>query len=252
MEAAIEAGHIGMTFFKEADTDVWYKSGNSPVSEADTAIDRFLKERLLDQFPDHGWLSEETEDDLIRLDAERVFIIDPIDGTRGFLAGRPEWCVSIAIVENNRPVEGILHCPALAKTIHATRGAGLKVSGGASSAAQSRSRPVVTGSRKLIETIRDLPGQPFDVSEFIPSLAYRLSLVATGEIDSAFAWPGASEWDVAAADIILEEAGCCLVNKTGEPIRYNRRNTSLPSLIATSRESSDKILSLANSHGILH
>ncbi|MEM9330124.1 MAG: 3'(2'),5'-bisphosphate nucleotidase CysQ [Pseudomonadota bacterium] len=253
VKAAVEAGQIGMSFFEKASTNVWYKSGNSPVSQADQEIDTFLRHFLLDTCPDHGWLSEETEDDAVRLENKRVFIVDPIDGTRGFIAGKKEWCISIAIVEDGRPIEGILHCPALGKTIYAAKNKGIAVDGAFEEKSDlQRARPLVTGSSKLIESIRNIPGMPMDTTAFIPSLAYRLSLVATGQLDAAFARPGASEWDIAAADIILEEARCILSDKNGQKLRYNRREVSSPALIATTVSRQTEILGLANSSGILH
>ena len=244
-----------MSYFQNDATDIWYKNGNSPVSQADQEIDRFLRQHLLRQKPDHGWLSEETEDDQSRLDSDKLFIVDPIDGTRGFIKGQSEWCISIAVVENGKPVEGVLHCPALDRIIYASSGEGIFVNGqkfGAGAENRKRDRPLVTGSRKLIETINGLPDQPMDVTSFIPSLAYRLSLVATGELDGAFARPGASEWDIAAADIILQEAGCCLSDKSGRLLDYNKPEVRSPSLIAASLNRKQEILALANSTGILH
>ncbi|MEM9277030.1 MAG: 3'(2'),5'-bisphosphate nucleotidase CysQ [Pseudomonadota bacterium] len=252
VSAAVKAGEIGMSYFQKDTNNIWYKSGNSPVSQADKEIDEFLRQRLLGNRPDHGWLSEETEDTPKRLDNNRLFIVDPIDGTRGFIAGKKEWCISIAVVENDRPIEGVLHCPALGKTIHAFKGQGVTVDGSHSGSPKiQRQRPLVTGSKKLIEVIRDIPGTPMDTTDFIPSLAYRLSLVATGELDAAFARQGASEWDIAAADIILEEAGCVLSDKNGTQIRYNRKNVASPALVASSADRQKEILGLANSSGIL-
>ncbi|MEM7215622.1 MAG: 3'(2'),5'-bisphosphate nucleotidase CysQ [Pseudomonadota bacterium] len=250
--AALEAGDIGMRYFRDSATDVWYKSGNSPVSQADREIDSHLKYSLMNKTSGYGWLSEETEDNRERLECNRLFIVDPIDGTRGFIAGKKEWCISIAIVENGRPVEGVLHCPALDKTVYAKKGGGLFVEGEKTvQENNNRVRPLVTGSKKLIETIRNIPGKPMNTLDFIPSLAYRLSLVATGTLDAAFARQGASEWDIAAADIILEEAGCILTDKRGKNIRYNRKNVASPALVATSIEKQTEILGLANSSGIL-
>ncbi|MEM7069215.1 MAG: 3'(2'),5'-bisphosphate nucleotidase CysQ [Pseudomonadota bacterium] len=251
--AALEAGKIGMNYFRKDTTDIWYKSGNSPVSQADREIDLYLKEHLSVARPDFAWLSEESEDNTARLDAQRLFVVDPIDGTRGFINGSDQWCISIAIVEDGSPVEGVLHAPALGKTIYARKGFGAYLDGREITRELSnRACPLVTGSKKLIETIENLPGKPMDAEPFIPSLAYRLGLVATGDLDGAFARGGASEWDIAAADIILRESGCNLTNQYGHEIRYNRENVTSPPLVAAPIETHDKILGLANSTGILH
>ena len=228
------------------------KNGSSPVSEADRAIDLFLLETFAKERPDYGWLSEETDDNEVRLSRNRVVVADPIDGTRGFIDGRTEWCVSIAIVENHRPIEAILHCPALNRTFSASKGQGLKISGETQSRPANRTLPLVTGSKKLIETIRALPGNPTDVLDFIPSLAYRLAMVSSGELDAAFARGGASEWDVAAADLILEEAGCKLTTIGQKPLLYNQDNVRMPALIAAADEKYQEILTLAKEAGFLH
>ncbi|MEO0328935.1 MAG: inositol monophosphatase family protein [Pseudomonadota bacterium] len=175
-----------------------------------------------------------------------------MDGTRGFLEGRKEWCISLAVIENNRPVEAVLHCPPLERTFYAKLGQGVKFSALVEPKKRTPGKPLATGSKKLIETMAQLPGQPFDVAPFIPSLAYRLAMVATGELDAAFAKPGASEWDVAAADLILREAKCQLTTNDGDAIRYNQRSVTLPSLLAASNNNHDTIMSLANSSRIIH
>ena len=248
---ARDAGDIAMRYFR-TDNEVWYKNGTSPVSLADRDVNRFLFEKITRQFPEYGWLSEESEDDHERLNRETVVIVDPIDGTRGFIAGKSEWCISIAIVKDKRPNHAVLHCPALNQTFAASRGSGLILSNIEMGQSAHTRKPLVTGSSKLIDVINDLPGKPFATYQFIPSLAYRMALVAIGKLDGAFARPGASEWDVAAADLILEEGGGKLSDKQDNVIRYNRPKLHLPSLIAGTKAQHSTILSLANSHGILH
>ena len=221
-QAAIVAAEISMRYF-QTNPEVWYKSGNSPVSEADQRVDTFLRETFEKFRPGYGWLSEETDDDPARLDKQRVAVVDPIDGTRGFIDGRPEWCISIAIVEAGRPVEAVLFCPALERLFQATEGGGATENGAAISTGQMRLLPKLTGSKKLIQTIRENMSDTFEVTDFVPSLAYRIALVATGELDGAFARPGASEWDLAAADLILTEAGGKITNIAGETLAYNRQ-----------------------------
>ena len=251
LETALKAGEIGLKYFK-SENEVWYKQGNSPVSQADKEIDDFLRTRFARERPDYGWLSEETEDNTDRLKCERVIIADPIDGTRGFINGQNEWCISIAIVENGRPIEAILHCPALERSFLASKGNGFEIIGEPFSGDKQFKKPCVTGSKKLIETIQNLPDTPFDVIDFIPSLAYRLALVAAKQLDGAFARGGASEWDIAAADLILEESGCRLTTINQEPIRYNRRKVHVPALLATHNNRYEEIFALAKRAGFLH
>lgn len=250
LELAKKAGVIGLKYFK-SQNEVRYKSGNSPVSEADDAIDNFLRESFASERPDYGWLSEETEDNSTRLAKSTVVIADPIDGTRGFIQGRDEWCISIAIVEGERPIEAILHCPAANRTFIASKGKGFSLIGKPAQPHTLTKRPYVTGSKKLIELMGELEGRPFDFMPFVPSLAYRIALIAIGELDGAFARPGASEWDIVAADLILEEAGGKITDKDGKQIIYNQEKVTLPALIAGSDIKHDDILSLAKENGII-
>ncbi|KGF68551.1 inositol monophosphatase, partial [Hoeflea sp. BAL378] len=124
LDASRLAADIAMAHFRQ-DPEVWYKNdGRSPVSEADIAIDRMLHQVLLSARPDYGWLSEEREDSDARILHRRVFIIDPIDGTRAYVSGRPDWCVSIGLVEDGRPVAGVLAAPARGEVWHARAGGG--------------------------------------------------------------------------------------------------------------------------------
>ena len=247
---AEKSGEIALGYFKQQNA-VRYKFGDSPVSEADDAIDDFLRESFAKARPNYGWLSEETEDNTQRLDKSRVVIADPIDGTRGFINGSDQWCISIAIVEDGKPVEAILNCPAAERMFIASHGAGLELQGRQPDTKAPSSKPLVTGSKKLIKEMEELGDRPFDLMQFVPSLAYRIALVAIGELDGAFARPGASEWDIAAADLILSESGGTITDKHGDRLCYNQKRTTMPALIAGSRHQHANILSLANASGII-
>lgn len=249
-DAAEQAGRIAMSYFG-ARNEVWHKKGNSPVSEADYAVDAHLKSTLMAARPDYGWLSEETDDTAERLGRDRLFVVDPIDGTRGFLDGRKEWCVSVGLVENHQPVAGVLVCPALDRHFHALSGQGAYVN-------DTRLEPLagdgirsVTGSRKLNEALL-ASGRDLDVAEFIPSLAYRIAMVANGELDGALARPGAHDWDLAAAHALLNEAGGMLTDLHGAPRRYNTPDTRSGSLLASGKRAHPALMELANSGGFLH
>ncbi len=249
--AARAAGEISLTFFK-SDNKIWYKNGSSPVSEADHCVDNYLHELFNELRPSYGWLSEETEDNHERLDKQKVLVVDPIDGTRGFLDGRPEWCISIAIVEAERPVNAVLYCPAMDRLFQASAGNGAMENGNLLETRCMNNPPKATGSKKLISRMREKGHDLFEISEFVPSLAYRIALVATGEIDAAFAHGGASEWDLAAVDLILAEAGGKLSDNKGIQLRYNQPSVGMPSLLAASQDHHEAILSLAKKHRILH
>lgn len=247
---ALEAGEIGLKYFK-SDNEVWYKNGSSPVSEADKEIDAFLRNSFAKERPQYGWLSEETEDNTARLQCGTVVIADPIDGTRGFIAGRDEWCISVAIVSAGYPTHAVLHCPALERTFSASKGGGLNIEVSSAVKRTSSKFPTVTGSKKIIELLENADDGSYDVMPFIPSLAYRLALVSTGELDGAFARGGASEWDVAAADLILQEAGCRLTTPNGDMLSYNRKNVTVPALVAASTSHYETIFELAKRAAIL-
>jgi len=221
-----------MGFFR-GDLDVWLKAGASPVSEADMAVDAFLKRTLIAARPDYGWLSEETEDERDEKPRARTFVVDPIDGTRAFIEGRDVWCVSIAIVEDGRPVAGVLDCPAKGEVIAATRGGGAAQNGRKILVRPLGRSVEIAGSKtflsQLPEPFGEVRGHPH-----VPSLAYRLAMVARGDIDGTFVKPNSHDWDLAAADLILAEAGGRVVRADGSHLRYATGNPRHGALAAAS------------------
>lgn len=251
VDVAGQAGEIAMRYFGGHNPS-WTKSSNSPVSKADMETDRFLREQLMAERPGYGWLSEETDDDQDRLSRERIFVVDPIDGTRGFLDGDPNWCVSAAIVEAGRPQIAVLVCPALGRTLSARAGAGAYLNGERLNPQPTNEVRTVTASKRLNGLLADRYGDRFGIHPFIPSLAYRIALIATGEIDGAFAHSGSHEWDLAAADLILSEAGGMLTNADGGRLAYNAPKIRMPSLVAGGRDGHPLLLTLAREGGFLH
>ena len=247
----VEAGEIALSYFQSTN-EVWMKHGHSPVSQADHAVNDFLHRTLVQARPDYGWLSEETEDNVGRIGAQRTFVVDPIDGTRGFLAGRLEWCVSVAVVENHRPVVGVLRAPKLEQTYSAVRGGPAERNGRLIRAAEPAQIQSVAGSKKLNQLMRETFGPEISVGEYIPSLAMRVAYVASGELDLAVARSGAHDWDLAAADLILAQAGGVLVDQHGQNLFYNQHNLRAPALLASSRTNENQARKLAKSGGILH
>jgi len=248
--AGAEAARIALTYFRR-EPQVWLKDGGSPVSEADIAVDTRLASILRAARPDYGWLSEETGDDAERLDRARVFVIDPIDGTRGFLEGSTEWTVSLAVVENGRPVAAVLVGPALSVTYSAVRGAGAFRDGKRlqASATTDIGGARFASPRRYARAIERETGIPTP-SRFVSSLAHRIALVAAGEIDVAIARPDARDWDLAAADLLVQEAGARLTDMNGGDLRYNRAETAHPTLIATTPELFGQVADLVRTiHG---
>jgi myo-inositol-1(or 4)-monophosphatase len=234
--AAREAGAAALAWFrpgKRTSAAVHTKAGGSPVTEADLAADAFLRRRLGEAFPDAGWLSEETADDGARLERRAVVIVDPIDGTRAFVDGDPRWTVCAALVVDGRPLAGVVHAPALGETYLAARGAGASKNGApVAAAAGQRERHRAAGPKHLLAAMAARLGAPVDVAPFVPSLAYRLCLAAEGALDFAVAGSNSHDWDVAAADLVLAEAGAKLVAAEGEALRYNRPRVVHPALLA--------------------
>ncbi len=231
-EAARAAGAVALGYFRQS-PEVWWKNKDrSPVSAADFAANECLADILRSARPGYGWLSEETEDSRDRLDCETVFVIDPIDGTRAFIGGEETWCVSVAVVHGGRPVAGVLNAPALEEEYVALAGgAALKNGVPMSVASWHQGDPMRLAvpedmlakfpaeRRELITRIRH-----------VPSLAYRLAMVADGRIDGTLVKRNSHDWDLAAADLILECAGGRLTDLDGAPLGYNRPDVGHPVL----------------------
>lgn len=234
-EAAREAGAIAMRYFCRS-PQVWMKGGTSPVSEADYAADKFLRETLLARRPDYGWLSEETADDPARLAARRTFVVDPIDGTRGFLEGGRTWCVSVAVVEKGRPLAGVLECPANGETYWATPGGGAFRNGGRIGVRRPGPSMEIAGPKPLMDLVPAKWRERLRRVAYIPSLAYRLAMIAGGTLDATFVKPDAHDWDIAAADLILREAGGDLLDQRGDAPTYGGERIRHGALAAGSGE----------------
>ena len=211
-DAAREAGAIAMRYFGKS-PEVWMKGGTSPVSEADYAVDRYLRETLLAARPGHGWLSEEAADDPARLSARRTFVVDPIDGTRAFLEGRSTWCVSVALVENGRSIAGVLECPAKQETYWALPGQGAFRNGERIRVRAPAPTVDVAGPKALLDLVPASWQRRMARAAYVPSLAYRLAMIAGGRLDGTFVKPNAHDWDIAAAALILDEAGGALLDR---------------------------------------
>lgn len=227
-----DAGAVALKYFRGI-LKSWTKGGgDSPVSEADIAVNDLLRERL--PRPGDGWLSEESENDPARLHARRVWIVDPIDGTRAYIAGREDWSVSVALVESGRPVLASIFAPATGEMFMAAAGEGATRNGGAiaASGAHGWAGARLAGPKRLMDRIAASHPQLVAVPR-IHSLALRIARVATGEIDAAVAGGSGSDWDLAAADLLVHEAGGLLTDLAGRPLVYNRAVPVHAELVAT-------------------
>jgi myo-inositol-1(or 4)-monophosphatase len=216
--AALEAGALALAL-REDRLKIWAKAGGSPVTDADLKVDRLLKERLMGARPDYGWLSEETVDDRSRLSQKRVFVVDPIDGTVAYMKQRPWFSVSIAVVQDGRPIAGVVHAPAVVETYEATADGPALVNGVAiqASATCALEGCSVLGDKRTLAA----PAWPEMLVETRNSVAYRLCLVAAGAFDAAVALSSKCDWDLAAADLIAARAGALVTDAQGQPFRYN-------------------------------
>ncbi|ODT76672.1 3'(2'),5'-bisphosphate nucleotidase CysQ [Devosia sp.] len=231
--AAVAAGILACGFFRR-DVRSWQKDNASPVSEADIVVDNYLAQTLLAARSDYGWLSEETADNARRLDCERVFIIDPIDGTRGFLRGEDSWTLSLAVVENGVPVAGVVYAPARDELYEAEKGGGARLNGKPLRRSRRAGAAPLIPAPGAVHQEMQAAGLHYTRGPAYPSLAYRLVQVATGRLDAAVARRGSQDWDIAAAALILDEAGIGFADVcTGFP-RFNRAEVRHGALAALS------------------
>ena len=244
--AVVRGGEIALKYFNNQ-PKVSYKENNSPVSEADLAVNQELNEILRMARPDYGWLSEETEDTKERMTCNSLFVIDPIDGTKEFIKGTDIWTICVAIVTNGRPKYAAIYNPVRQELFSAEAGQGAWL-----------------GSRKL--DLGPLPKQSerrisapkkvrkheywqkmgFTINDYIGSLAYRLALVGAGQVDALIIRQSAHDWDIAAAELIIEEAGGLLTDIDGTPIQYNQAETKHPPLVAAHKKLHEEIRIGAN------
>ena len=231
--SAVAAGIIASSFFRR-DVKSWTKDNASPVSEADILVDRYLASSLLQARPDYGWLSEETADNPSRLDCDRVFVVDPIDGTRGFLRGEDSWTVALAVVEHGIPVAGVVYAPARDEMYEAVRGEGARLNGRPISRSRRAGAAPLIPAPGAVHQEMQAAGLHYTRGPAYPSLAYRLVQVATGKLDGAVARRGSQDWDIAAAALILDESGIDFADVcTGFP-QFNRRDVRHGALAALS------------------
>jgi myo-inositol-1(or 4)-monophosphatase len=235
-QASREAGDLALTYFRRQ-IEVKRKPDGSEVSEADLAVDTALKLDLIGKRPGYGWLSEETLDDPERLGRRLVWMVDPIDGTNAFLRHVPEWTVSAALVEDGQPVIGVVFNPATREFFHAMRGRGAFLNDQpieASAISTLDGARLIASGGLFKKKIWKEPW-PEVKTRWVNSVAYRLALVACGQADATISLSAKCEWDLAAAAIIVEEAGGVITDHHGEAHLYNRASPRFPSLVASGK-----------------
>lgn len=221
-EVAFEAGRLSLQWL-ERGAKVWEKSPNNPVTEADIAVNNLIRARLNSARPDYGWLSEESRDNPANRVQERTFVVDPIDGTKAFVKGEPGFCVSIARLQGDEPVVGVLFNPLTNEIFSASRGGGAQLNG---EPIQVTETGDLSGCRMIgqPDVFRNSTGlwPAMTLIEPIPNaVAYRIALAAAGRWDAAVALNNKNDWDLAAAVLIFQEAGGVATDRYGAPFAFN-------------------------------
>jgi myo-inositol-1(or 4)-monophosphatase len=245
IKAARAAGDVVMKSFRTVQ-EVRYKSPDQPLTDADLAADALLMEMLRNDRPDYGWLSEETADTPDRLRYERVWLVDPIDGTQSFVAGRPEFVVSVGLAERGEAVVGVVLNPATNELFTATRGGGAYKEDVQLRITRTERRPVMAASRGDIQNgFFDSYSEEYDL---LPSgsSAYKLTKVASGAADVFISVGPKSEWDLCAAGLIVEEAGGLVSDVKGVPLQYNRPNPHINGVVAARADIHSEIIERVN------
>ncbi len=234
-KAARQAGEIIMGFY-QSNYRVEEKGKGNPVTTADLEANRQIRKIILGHFPGDGWLSEEDKDNHERLDASRVWVVDPIDGTKEFIAGVPQFAVSVGLVIEGQPRLGVVYNPAEERLYRAVRAGGATLNG----------RPIRVSSRTELQSARLLVSRSEPKKKFqsfaaicrlepIGSIAYRLAQVAGGEGDGTLTFRSLHEWDVCAGVLIVQEAGGVVVDGRGKPLVFNRPETKYHGIVAANQ-----------------
>lgn len=237
---AIEAGALAMRFKQDKrETRNWEKTGGSPVTEADIAVNELCAARLGEARPDYGWLSEETADVPARRQKQRCWVVDPIDGTRAYMRDDPHWCVGLAIVEDGRAVAGVLYAPELGALYEARDGGGAYLNGEMISVSDCLAEEgcrLITHQGMVSHKSWPTPWPRVILAKPSPNATLlRLAFVADGTWDAAIALSHKSDWDLAAGAILVQEAGGVSSTHKGEPFAFNRHAPVQRSLIAAGK-----------------
>ena len=236
--AAQFAGDLALRMMKAGEAAHWHKEPGSPVTEADLAVNRYIANTLRKARPEYGWLSEETSDFRAQRSARRVWVVDPIDGTRAFIHPEdPHWCVAIALVEEGQTVAGVLYAPELEMLFEASRGGGAYLNGKRMSVSTCTDMPgcrIITNTGMLSHPAWPEPWPEMMVADPKPNATLlRLAFVAAGMHDSVLALVRKSDWDIAAGALLVEEAGGLATTHLGEPFLFNRIEPAQRSILAS-------------------
>ncbi len=242
---AVRAAGKEILALRASDLDITRKANNDIVTRADLAANDILRKQLAEPYPEYGWLSEESVDDAQRLRCRRTWIVDPVDGTKEFAAGIPEYAVSVALVEDGVPILGAVFNPVTDELFHAAKGHGAWLG-------ETRIHCRSQAGDKLLLLASRSECQRGEWDEFqrshdvviIGSIAYKLGLVAAGKADATFSLGPKSEWDIAAGLLLVKEAGGVVTNQRREEFVFNRENVLVDGIVASSELASERVFKL--------
>lgn len=249
-DAARAAGAVIRKWY-DADYTVTQKSTDSPVTEADTEANHVIHAAINAAFPNDGWLSEETKDSPERLRKQRVWIVDPLDGTKEFIKHIPEFCVCIALVEDGTPILGVSYNPVTDELFTGTRADGVRLNGDpiAVSELADLAAARILASRSEVGRGEWEEFRSCFTVELTGSVAFKFALIAAGRGDATFSLTPKNEWDVCAGTALVTFAGGRVSDRYGEPLRFNRPDPLLPGIIASNGLLFDPIVALLRARG---
>ena len=234
-----EAGKIALRL--QTNLQIKYKTENQPVTNADIEINNFLFNFFKNNTPNFGWLSEESLDDKSRLNSDFFWCLDPIDGTRSYISGKPEYTISLALIKRFEPILGMIFNPVTNEFFFAEKNSGAfcnhsKISVAKKTELDSCSFAISSSEEKKLKSFDFVKDNKI---KKLGSIAYKIALVAKGKIDIAISLTKKNDWDLAAADLLIKEAGGNIMETNGKKIVYNSENLNINSVIA----SNSKIIS---------
>jgi myo-inositol-1(or 4)-monophosphatase len=247
---AATAGGAAVRRWYDGKYTVSEKGHDSPVTEADVEANQRIQAVISAAFPDDGWLSEETRDSEERLHKRRVWVVDPLDGTKEFIQRIPEFSVCIALVEDSQPVVGVIYNPVCNELFTAAKGGGVRLN----DAAVQVSKTAAVATARFLASRSEAKRGEWDefrdrlTFELTGSVAYKLALIAAGRGDATFSLTPKNEWDICAGAALITEAGGCITDRYDRPLRFNNRDTLLPGIIASNGHLHRGILDLLREH----
>lgn len=236
IEAVISAGDTIRALSNKNHVKFQKKGDNSLLTDADIQANQILKEQLLHNFPKYGWLSEETNDRMIRLGKKRTWVVDPLDGTKEYINKIAEYAISAALVENGAPILAAVFNPATNELFYAAEGQGAWMNDKQIFCTQTCNKKIkILASRsEVAKGDWQCFMEHFNVSP-MGSIAYKLALVAAGKADATFSFEPRSEWDIAAGVLLVQESGGIVHDLSGRPFMFNQKNTRVNGVIASSK-----------------